>query len=132
LSKYNELSVKYPNLYALAHKADQGRERYPFPMFGFECGPGWYNIIDELSEKLEALILKLPKKNREHVCATQVKEKYGTLRFYMAAATDEMEELIIDAVKKSAVTCEVCGEKGKLRGESWYYTACDEHANSGD
>jgi hypothetical protein len=39
-----------------------------------DCGPGWFPIITELDEKLGALI-----PNYE---IHQVKEKYGTLRFY--------------------------------------------------
>jgi hypothetical protein len=43
--------------------------------FGFECDDGWFNIIWELSEKLEAEILKIPEKDRNHYCALQIKEK---------------------------------------------------------
>jgi hypothetical protein len=32
----------------------------------------------------------------------------------------------------SARTCEVCGAPGKIRGQGWYYTACDEHTSEGD
>ena len=45
--------------------------------FGFECGDGWFSIIWDLSEKLEKLILDLPENEREHYCASQVKEKFG-------------------------------------------------------
>lgn len=56
--------------------------------------------------------------------ASQVKEKFGTLRFYMTAETKEMRPIIEEAERKSAVTCEQCGKKGKLRGNGWLYTAC--------
>jgi len=62
-----------------------------------------------------------------HPRAVQVKEKYGTLRFYMNYSINEMEDLIQIAEDKSAVTCEVCGEPGELRNHGWLFTFCDRH-----
>ena len=58
-------------------------------------------------------------------CASQVKEKFGLLRFYMTSATDEMYDLIREYENKSAHICEGCGAPGKLRGDTWYVTQCD-------
>lgn len=58
--------------------------------------------------------------------ASQVKEKFGTLRFYMTGSTDEMEAIITEAERRSAVTCEECGKPGKLVGGGWVYTRCRE------
>lgn len=59
--------------------------------------------------------------------AAQVKEKYGTLRFYLDAYTPESEAIIEQAEKRSAETCEVCGNFGELRAvRGWYTTRCDE------
>ena len=80
-------------------------------------GDGWFKIIDELS----AAIVKLDK----NVKASQVKEKYGTLRFYTDGHTDEVDKLIDEAEAKSVVTCEVCGKPGKMRGKSWLSIRCD-------
>ena len=56
--------------------------------------------------------------------ASQIKEKYGALRFYMTGETDEMFAIINKAEEQSSVTCENCGKKGKLRGRGWLYTRC--------
>lgn len=56
--------------------------------------------------------------------ASQVKEKFGTLRFYMTSQTQEMDVVIKEAERKSAITCEQCGKKGKLYSKGWCYTAC--------
>lgn len=45
--------------------------------------------------------------------ASQVKEKYGSLRFYMTCATNEMSDLIYQAEEESENTCETCGALGK-------------------
>jgi len=58
--------------------------------------------------------------------AFQVKEKYGTLRFYMDLPTDEMFSLIDEAEEQSAHTCEVCGKPGEERYGGWVSTLCDE------
>jgi hypothetical protein len=102
--------------------------------WGFEHGDGWEPLIRELATKLEAINDILP--NDLHIEASQVKEKYGTLRFYINAApsaiADYVYQLIDEAEHKSAKTCDVCGKRGKLRGSGWYYTACKKHARNGD
>ena len=58
--------------------------------------------------------------------ASQVKEKFGTLRFYMSSHLDGMDELIDEAERKSEVTCENCGKSGESRGDlGWVLTLCD-------
>lgn len=63
-----------------------------------------------------------------HPRAVQVKEKFGTLSFYMSSGNDEIWNLIREAERKSAKTCEECGKPGKLRGGGWIKTLCDECA----
>lgn len=89
-------------------------------------GDGWYGIIREAAEKLEPLIAAYKKEFEEDSAprASQVKEKFGTLRFYLSHGTDEMYKIVEDAEIKSAKVCENCGEKGKLRREGWWRTLC--------
>lgn len=92
----------------------------------FECGDGWYDLIRELAEKIYPLLTIHP----EYECpmrADQVKEKYGTLRFYMNCETDEISEIIKEYEKKSAFVCEECGKPGRLNKGPWYNTYCEEH-----
>jgi len=85
--------------------------------FGFECGPGWYDLLEKLTQDIVAII---EKKGLEDVYASQVKEKYGTLRFYMSQETDDIADLIEEAEELSEKTCEVCGEPGTL-GQKGYW-----------
>ena len=62
----------------------------------------------------------------------QVKEKFGTLRFYIQAGTDEHYNYISFAEAMSGRTCETCGKPGKRLGRGWIYTACEEHAVDDD
>lgn len=50
--------------------------------FGWEHGDGWNDVVARLSYKLEALNLMFYPKYGVRVEASQVKEKFGELRFY--------------------------------------------------
>lgn len=99
--------------------------------FGFECLDGWYSLILTLSLKLYPLVLKEHETPNEYGCyprATQVKEKFGGLRFYMENATDEMYALIDAAEEKSESTCEECGSPGSIdSSRNWLQCRCEEH-----
>ncbi len=99
--------------------------------FGFECDDGWFELIYNLSKKLDTLVKKFRKEEcvDDFPFAFQVKEKFGTLRFYLSTHTDEMSKLITEAEKESARTCEVCGSFGVLRASGWLKTLCNLHAN---
>lgn len=117
-----KLCTDFPNLFA--------DRRAPMQVtcmcWGFSCGDGWYGILREAAEKLEPLILAYKKEypKDEFPRAAQVKEKFGTLRFYMTTETDEMSKITAEAERKSETTCEECGKKGKLRKGGWLRTLC--------
>lgn len=125
-----QLCEKYPKIFA---------DRYK-PMtetamcWGFDIGDGWYQIIDSLCDQIQHHI---DWKNRDgekvvQVVATQVKEKFGGLRFYHSGGDDTIYGMVSMAESWAANTCEICGKPGKLRGGGWLYTACDEHTKPED
>lgn len=86
----------------------------------FSVDNGWYPLIKELIEDLIAMGWD------KQTC--QVKEKFGGLRFYINAGSDEIFNRISKAERDSYEICEKCGEKGELRRDlGWYLTLCDEH-----
>lgn len=109
----------FPNLY---------RNRYASPQITSMCwgfpGNGWLQIIWNLSEKLEKIILSFPESERMKYCASQVKEKFGTLNFSCEAYTDEMREAIEEARRLSRSTCENCGAPGQLSTVGWHRVLC--------
>ena len=60
-----------------------------------------------------------------HPRASQVKEKFGGLRFYMTHGTDEIFKLVNEAEALSYKTCEECGKPGEGRSDGWVHTLCD-------
>jgi hypothetical protein len=66
------------------------------------------------------------------VTVDQVKEKFGTLRFYYSGGDDVIDGMVRMAEAMSAVTCEKCGNVGRRRGAGWISTLCDEHSKEED
>lgn len=68
----------------------------------------------------------------------QIKEKFGTLRYYCAPSNDDPDSELLDrfdaitgdAERASAITCERCGEHGVLqRTRYWAKTLCHSCAD---
>lgn len=128
-----ELDAALCRDFPLLYKDRNGDPKQTLMGFGFGCRDGWEPLIRELSAKLEALIAALPD-DEERPKAFQVKEKFGTLRFYMGTSTEEIQAAIREAEDKSALICEACGKPGATRGTPlppakwrWVQTLCDEH-----
>ena len=87
---------------------------------GFDgtVGDGWIPIIDRLAEDL----VRMGWDRDLH----QIKEKFGTLRFYVGHATEEMMQRIAQAEDESGVTCEECGKPGETKGPGWIKTLCED------
>lgn len=155
--------------------------------WGFDCGDGWYNILnalmgniqhhidwrnkqrnliirrneiaqagktgnaelfadlmaeeygnkgvsaDYIKQRAEELIrdplVTVPTEVRQ-VVLDQVKEKFGTLRFYYTGGDDVVDGMVRMAESMSAVTCEVCGQPGEQTVGGWIRTLCKEHKGS--
>ena len=87
-------------------------------------GEGWHPIIEKLEADLESLI--------PGYTVFQCKEKFGGLRYYIdypentsKKSQDTAQGLISDAERRSANTCESCGESGVTRLGAWIQTLCD-------
>jgi hypothetical protein len=153
------LCAKYP----LVFKDRNENMMHTAMCWGFECGDGWYNIIDILcglltndyrsaqsrydfikdkvdqpqwegskkivtQEMIDVAKAKLDEETLKVPVASQVKEKFGGLRFYVQAATDKHYSYISFAESMSYRTCEECGAPGKTYTDGWHRTMCDIHA----
>ena len=78
-------------------------------------------------ENYESMLQKSIENKIESVKAVQVKEKFGTLRFYTNCSHPEIDALIDFAEKMSGITCEICGNKGTINDGGWLKVRCEKH-----
>jgi len=76
-------------------------------------GDGWYHLYYKLCNELQCII-DIHELDPQAYHFTTVKQKFGLLRVYMHARTDEMAKAIGKAVEESGRTCERCGGEGRL------------------
>ena len=57
--------------------------------WGLDCGDGWYHLIDRLCGQLQ---WDIDRNHYPQIEATQVKEKFGTLRFYYEGVVDPLHK----------------------------------------
>ena len=121
--KERALVARYRNLFP-SDKDMNDLSKYCLA-FGFECGDGWYGILDRMMSKIASL-------NPKEFRFVQIKEKYGALRVYWGASGDEAEDfwekvdaIIDEAELASAGTCEECGDEGRIIAiRGWFTSIC--------
>lgn len=101
-------------------------DKYLFfrPIWGVECGDGWYKIIDQLCQSLSGMDLK-------GAWIVTVKEKFGGLRVGLSSIGMESYPAVASAIEyaeeSSCKICEECGRNGRIRNiNNWLKTLCDE------
>ena len=90
--------------------------------FGLEIGDGWEPLI----RKLCTAIIEA---GGDDVVADQVKEKWGSLRFYYHGGNEKVYALVDEAERQSAHICEACGSVIDVecrcdKGGYWVRTLC--------
>ena len=123
-----KLCEKYPKIFVNRHSP----ATETCMCWGFECGDGWFNILDHLCSNIQYHIDWRNKSAKEYgvvtqVVAEQVKEKYGTLRFYHTGGDDYIDGLVQMAESISSATCEMCGNSGYASAGGWISTLCEKH-----
>lgn len=101
----------------ISHDVNQARYRLNYALKNPEAK---MPPIAELEATLAKAIEDLP-------VIDQVKEKFGSLRFYVSGGSKEIDNYISFAEAMSHVTCEECGAPGEKRNDGWVKTLCDKH-----
>ena len=109
--------------------AKRMEETYP-KMFsgrygGFAVGAGWWPMIETLCATIQSRVNS--NKDCPQVVIEQIKEKFGTLRFYYQGGDDFISGAVFLAESMSGSMCEECGAPGKQTKGGWVQTLCDFH-----
>lgn len=124
-SMYEELDSILCGRYPIIFPVDSSVGRR---LFGFECGDGWFTLIDAACELIQHDI-KI--NGTQQFVASQVKEKFGGLRFYYRQGSGYAATVVDLAEFLSPHVCEVCGALGKAVSLfGWEQTRCPAHENA--
>lgn len=125
-----KLYAKYPKIFA--------EKNLPMTQscmaFGLEIGDGWFWLIDRLCASLQWRTDNPPWKDGKpmevpQVVASQVKDKFGGLRFYTNGANSEQWTIIGFVEYLSNHVCENCGTTKDIGWtQEWITTLCRECA----
>jgi len=120
--------MKYPLLFN-KREIVEGKPYYPIAL-GIDCNDGWFYIINNLCNSIYQYCQNYKIKFPDVI---QIKEKFGTLRFYIDNGDTTIHQLINYAEMMTEKTCEMCGNVGRLRSDNRYVqTLCEEHYVSKD
>ena len=120
-NRQQEIFKKYPKIFA-QHSLPPSQTAM---CWGLECGDGWMDLIDALCSDIQKYIDSNPEV--EQIEATQVKQKFGSLRFYYSAYEQEIDKIIWKACEQSIKTCETCGSTDKVTlTTGWVSPLCEE------
>jgi len=146
-----ELVNKYPLIFTeadeynapWAHKAGVAEADYCNLRYGFECGEGWKELIENIAKMGTDIVKHLRgigyKNEDAYIHSCIVKEKFGTLAWQ---GQHNLPPLFQDLwysyygyqEAHSAYTCEVTGRRGSIRRykngglDAWNRTLCTEEA----
>lgn len=111
----------------------------------FEIGPGWRHVLCKLSTSIKSIT----EKYNIDIKYQQIKEKFGTARFYISICDSTKKDIynpkadntetdkeialniIYDIISKAEVDttyiCDTCGniKDGVIATKSWYYGSCE-------
>lgn len=99
--------------------------------FGIECGDGWYMLLEQLLHSIEWHLdpdHSWPRKERIPLHIDQIKEKFGSLRFYYSGGDDVVRGMVILAESLSYSICEHCGSTKNVTQtkKGWIKTLCED------
>jgi len=132
----NEKSIERATEYKIRRDAALADDWSLFDKWFAEMYPA--RGTDDLKKReMGALLAAVPTHRKipnriPQVEAVQVKEKFGTLRFYYDGGDEFINGLVTMAESISGRTCEVCGAEGKHRSGGWIRVLCDKHAKQRD
>ncbi|MBS1210583.1 MAG: hypothetical protein H6R19_2981 [Proteobacteria bacterium] len=119
------LCQRYPKIFADRHTSI----RTSCMAWGFSCDDGWFEVVDAICARLQHMT---DNDGASQVVASQVKEKFGSLQFYVQRATKEQFDEIQRIAGRSNRICEVCGASGsRVVAGGWQQVRCAEHTPEG-
>lgn len=128
IRKYNkQLIAKYPWLLPRNVWTDEIVKDYDYSYTLLDDMPdGWRAAFGEqMCEEIQQVLNKFSSEVAEKFRITQIKEKFGGLRFYTNWSTVEIDKIIDKYENISYSTCIRCGSPAKWITKGWISPFCD-------
>jgi len=126
-----KLKKKYPKIFTPPPENGTIATQNPFHSWGFECGDGWYWIIDQLCAYIQGYLDTNPHLKIPQVECEQIKEKYGSLTFYHRGGSEVIRGMVQFAQYLSYSICEHCGSIENIgHSKGWIVTLCKDCAST--
>jgi hypothetical protein len=95
---------------------------------GCGAGEGWYDLVYELCVEIEKIAKEKGLSGENYPQVVQIKEKFGSLRFYLDYGCKEIYDAIEKSEKQSGTICEFCGKPAEVKSTftGWLKCACDD------
>jgi len=109
------------------------KDKYPEIIpdkFHFECSDGWFLILNGAFQEMMSIKTMPRFKDVPYPQVMQIKEKFGSMRFYIAPLEggqeyyDRIYTVVTMAEGLSFCTCESCGRPGFPRDQRWVKVYC--------
>ena len=130
IKQYNkELIKNYPFLMPYRVVTGEPLENYDYEFTWLDdMEDGWRIAFGiQMMEELKEALIKINFLDKYKLM--QVKEKYGSLRWYDNGHSNEMNNIIAKYEDLSERTCGFCGEKAEFISKGWIYPYCKKCAN---
>lgn len=121
-----ELIKKYPKIF-------EQYEGNPSMVNWLDLPKGWISVVDKLCGAVQSYIDNVTRYTEgktyktSQVTCTQMKEKFGGLRFYVNGGDNHTDGMIYMAEHLCSLTCQNCGsEKNIGQTKGWITTLCEE------
>ncbi|RYH53080.1 MAG: hypothetical protein EON54_13980 [Alcaligenaceae bacterium] len=116
--------------------SEQLRSKYQYmftgPNIGLDMYEGWTSILEQACAEIDAILGE----RRQGFHFSQIKEKYGSARYYFDADTVDSEALqriqaLLDHAESATETaCMLCGRPATIeKYGGWFLCLCDVHAS---
>ena len=131
IEENKKLIEEFPFLLPHNRWTDKVVEDYDYRYTELDAMPnGWRKAFGiDLCKELKESLIKVNYLEKYRI--TDIKEKYGTLRWYDAGCPDDfLHEILPKYVKKSKYTCIKCGNPATKVSLGWISPWCDECADN--
>lgn len=121
-----QLCEQYPFLLPRNRWTDEVSEDFDYSYTELDSMPdGWRKAFGlQMCEELKQELIKINKMDEFRI--TQIKEKFGELRFYTNWTTNEIEAIINKYTKLSRKTCINCGKPATVITTGWISPFCND------